>query len=245
MLSHLLRSLASQTSDHGGKNIAGLLQEPQKLLNDGTSVGNSDVVSTFIANSSQGPPRPIKQHQTVSVSEIPQQGVHLHNANGGSIQATSSVKPSILNSPPSYSEARDGTTGQIKMNNFDLNDIYIDSDDSVEDPERSPPTTNAVTSSLDCPSWVQQDSHQSSPPQTSGNSDSASAQSPSSSSGEAQVLFLSQIYSIHLYKRHSTNKYPLASSPYFNLYIFLFHIFFFSLWVIVSYVSLKSVEAPT
>lgn len=116
---------------------------------------------------------------------MPQQGVHLHNANGGSIQATSSIKPSTLSSPPSSSEARDSTAGHVKMNNFDLNDVYIDSDDGVEDPDRSSPPTNLVTSSLDCPSWVQQDSHQSSPPQT--NSDSASAQSPSSSSGEAQV----------------------------------------------------------
>ncbi|PON43215.1 SBP-box transcription factor [Parasponia andersonii] len=186
LLSHLLKSLASQTSDHGGKSVAALLQEPQKLLNDGMSVGNSEAVSTFPSNGSQGPPRPIKQNHAISVSEMPQQGVHLHNANGGSIQATSSVKPSVLNSPPSYSEARDSTAGQNKMNNFDLNDIYIDSDDGTEDPERSSPPTNLVTSSLDCPSWVQQDSHQSSPPQTSGNSDSASAQSPSSSNGEAQ-----------------------------------------------------------
>lgn len=197
LLSHLLRSLASQTSDLGGKNIAGLLREPQNALNDGTSVGNSDVVSNFLTNGPQGPPRPIKQHQTVPISEMQQQGVHLHNASGGSIQAASSIKPSTMNSPPSYSEARDSTAAQVKTNNFDLNDIYIDSDDGVEDPERSPPTTIAVTSSLDCPSWVQQDSHQSSPPQTSGNSDSASAQSPSSSSGEAQV------YSYYKYVQYS------------------------------------------
>lgn len=101
----------------------------------------------------------------------------------GDIQNMSS-KPSILNSPPAYSEVRDSSAGQIKMNNFDLNDIYIDSDDGMEDMERSPIPVNMGTSSLD--------SHQSSPPQTSGNSDSASAQSPSSSSGEAQVYFLLQ-----------------------------------------------------
>lgn len=155
------------------------------MLNDGTSVGNSEVVSTFLSNGSQGPSRPIKQNHAISISEMPQKSVHLHNANGGSIQATSSMKPSITNSPPSYSEARESTAGHTKMNNFDLNDIYIDSDDGAEDPERSSPPMNLVTSSLECPSWVRQDSHQSSPPQT--NSDSASPQSPSSSSGEAQV----------------------------------------------------------
>ncbi|MCI23583.1 squamosa promoter-binding-like protein 12-like, partial [Trifolium medium] len=88
-----------------------------------------------------------------------------------------------------YSEARDSTAGQAKMNDFDLNDIYIDSDDGIEDIERLPVTANLGTSSLDYP-WMQQDSHQSSPPQTSGNSDSASAQSPSSSTGEAQKLWV-------------------------------------------------------
>lgn len=186
VLSHLLRSLANQTSEHGAKNVAGLLQDPQNLLNDGASVGHSEV-ATFLSNGPQGLPRPTKQHHAVSVSEIPQQGVHVHNASGGNIQATCSLKPKILDCPPAYSEVRDSSSGQIKINNFDLNDIYIDSDDGIEDPERSPAPTNLGTSSLDCPSWVQQESHQSSPPQTSGNSDSASAQSPSSSSGEAQV----------------------------------------------------------
>ncbi|ESQ39350.1 hypothetical protein EUTSA_v10001295mg [Eutrema salsugineum] len=71
---------------------------------------------------------------------------------------------------------------QVKVNDFDLNDIYIDSDDGT-DIERSPPPTNPATSSLDYPSWI----HQSSPPQTSRNSDSASDQSPSSSSEDAQM----------------------------------------------------------
>lgn len=117
-----------------------------------------------------------------------QQVGHAHGANGANMQ-TSPVKPSILNNYPAYSEVRDTTVGQVKMNNFDLNDIYVDSDDGAEDIERSPVVTNMMTSSLDCPSWIQQDSHQSSPPQTSRNSDSASAQSPSSSSGDAQVFF--------------------------------------------------------
>ncbi|AEC10798.1 squamosa promoter binding protein-like 1 [Arabidopsis thaliana] len=86
-----------------------------------------------------------------------------------------------------FSARQDGTATenrsekQVKMNDFDLNDIYIDSDDT--DVERSPPPTNPATSSLDYPSWI----HQSSPPQTSRNSDSASDQSPSSSSEDAQM----------------------------------------------------------
>ncbi|KAL0389771.1 UNVERIFIED_CONTAM: Squamosa promoter-binding-like protein 12 [Sesamum calycinum] len=73
--------------------------------------------------------------------------------------------------------------GRSKLNNFDLNDIYVDSDDGMDDIERS---TVPQGLGIGCSSWAQQESHQSSPPQTSGNSDSASAQSPSSSSGEAQ-----------------------------------------------------------
>lgn len=156
MLSHLLRSLANQTGEQGGRNISGLFPEPQ----------DSENVSTLFSNG-QGPPRPSKQHITAPASEIPQKGVHSCDTRGTEVQGD--------------------TAGAVKMNNFDLNDIYIDSDDGTDDIERSPAPLNTGNISLDCPSWVQQDSHQSSPPQTSGNSDSGSAQSPSGSSGDAQV----------------------------------------------------------
>ncbi|GKV30453.1 hypothetical protein SLEP1_g39261 [Rubroshorea leprosula] len=159
LLSLLLRSLASHTGEHGGRNISGL------LANDGASIVNSEAISALLSNG-QGLPRPFKEHLAIPVSEVPQQGVHSHGTRGVEVQKS--------------------TGGQIKMNNFDLNDVYIDSDDGTDDTERSPVPVNLVSSSLDCPSWAQQDSHQSSPPQTSGNSDSASAQSPSSSSGDAQ-----------------------------------------------------------
>ncbi|TXG63219.1 hypothetical protein EZV62_010213 [Acer yangbiense] len=165
LLSHLLSSLASPAGEHVGKSISGLLQERQDTFNDGTSAGNSEVVSALLSNG-QGPPRPFRQHLSVPVSEMPQQGARAHDARGAEVQ--------------------DGIAGRVKMNNFDLNDTYIDLDDGTDDVERSPIPVNLGTSSLDCPSWVQQDSQQSSPPQTSGNSDSASAQSPSSSSGDAQ-----------------------------------------------------------
>ncbi|XP_022727600.1 squamosa promoter-binding-like protein 1 [Durio zibethinus] len=126
---------------------------------------DSEAVSALFSNG-QGPPQPFKQHITGPASEMPQKGVCSHGARGDELQGD--------------------TAGAAKMNNFDLNDIYIDSDDGTDDIERSPAPVNTGTSSLDCPSWVQQDSHQSSPPQTSGNSDLGSAQSPSSSSGDAQ-----------------------------------------------------------
>lgn len=88
--------------------------------------------------------------------------------------------------------APDRSEKQVKVNDFDLNDIYIDSDDTTDIERSSPPPTNPATSSLD----YHQDSRQSSPPQTSRrNSDSASDQSPSSSSGDAQVQISTFIHS--------------------------------------------------
>nr|KYP56121.1 Squamosa promoter-binding-like protein 12 [Cajanus cajan] len=184
LLTHILRSLASQNGEQGSKNISNLLREPENLLREGGSSRKSEMVSTLFSNGSQGSPTDTRKHETVSVATMQQQ-MHAHDARAADQHVMSSIKPSVSDSPPAYSEARDSTAGQIKMNNFDLNDIYIDSDDGMEDLERLPVSTNLVTGSLDYP-WTQQDSHQSSPPQTNGNSDSASAQSPSSSSGEAQ-----------------------------------------------------------
>ncbi|KAE9618852.1 putative transcription factor SBP family [Lupinus albus] len=185
VLTHLLRSLASQNVEQGGKILSNLLQVPENLSKEGGSSGKSEMVSTLFSNGTQGSPTAIRQHQTLSMSTMQQQVMLTRDVRVIDHQAISSTKPSITNSPPSSSEARDSSAGQVKMNNFDLNDIYIDSDDSTEDLERLPISTNQGTSSLDYP-WAHQVSHQLSPPQTSRNSDSASAHSLSSSSGEAQ-----------------------------------------------------------
>lgn len=202
LLSHILRSLASQTGEQGGKNISGILKEAPNSLNAGNSLGNSELVSTLFTNGPHDPSRTFKDHHPVPAPEMPQQGLRVDEARGGDIQTASSSKPSILSSPPVYSEVRDSTARQIKMNNFDLNDIYIDSDDGMEDIDRLPDPTNMGTSSLD--------SHQSSPPQTSGHSDSVSAQSPASSSGDAQV---------HLYSKTCIKKYKpsLCLLPTLNM----------------------------
>lgn len=172
--------------------MSNLLREQENLLREGGSSRNSGMVSALFSNGSQGSPTVITQHQTASMNQMQQEMVHTHDVRTSDHQLISSIKPSISNSPPAYSEARD-SSGQTKMNNFDLNDIYVDSDDGTEDLERLPVSTNLATSSVDYP-WTQQDSHQSSPPQTSGNSDSASAQSPSSSSGEAQVCLFAVLF---------------------------------------------------
>ncbi|KAG8477557.1 hypothetical protein CXB51_030810 [Gossypium anomalum] len=161
VLPQLLQSLANHTDEQGGRNISGLLPEPK----------GSEAGSALFLNG-EGPPRPFRQHITEGASEMPQKGVHSHDARVTNVEGNAA--------------------GSVKMNNFDLNDTYIDSDDGADDIEGFPAPLNMGTSSLDCPSWVQQDSHQSSPPQTSGNSDSVSAQSPSSSSGDTQnqMIFL-------------------------------------------------------
>ncbi|XP_023637935.1 squamosa promoter-binding-like protein 12 isoform X2 [Capsella rubella] len=76
----------------------------------------------------------------------------------------------------------DRSEKQVKVNDFDLNDIYIDSDNTTDIERSSPPPTNPATSFLD----YHHDSRHSSPPQTSTHSDSASDQSPSSSSRDPQ-----------------------------------------------------------
>lgn len=170
LVSHLLRSLVNLPGQHGV---------------------TSGVVSALLSSGSQGPPTAFNQHSTVS--ELSPQQLHEDDARGAVVKISSSPKPSVQNSPPASSEVRQSPPAQIKMNNFDLNNIYIDSDDGVDDIDRLPAPADNATTSLDCPSWVQQDSHQSSPPQMSGNSDSVSGQSPSSSSGDAQVCFSSII----------------------------------------------------
>ena len=175
-----------------GKGLSGLLHESQKLLNGGMTNGNghSEKMATFLTNDHQLPPR-------VPDSDNPRKELYPANSKGCERQAVSAQEPGSLfpikDSPPAYS---DSTAGRMKQNNFDLNDVYVDSDDGMEDLERSPENGNFATGSVGYPSWAGQNSHQSSPPQTSGNSDSGSAQSPSSSSGEAQVLGIPFLNSI-------------------------------------------------
>ncbi|GMH20923.1 hypothetical protein Nepgr_022765 [Nepenthes gracilis] len=188
LIAHLLRSLGSQSGLQGGKGMSGLLHESQKLLNSGTPFGNSET-SVFLSRAPQCSPIPNGHHLTVPTSELPIEGVHAASNVVGKVQTASSQKPGIMfpkDCPPAYSEIRDSAGRREKLNNFDLNDIYVDCDDRIKDLERSPVDRNFQTGSLDCPSWAQQDSQLSSPPCVSGNSDSASAQSPSSSIGEAQ-----------------------------------------------------------
>ncbi|KAL3648156.1 Cysteine desulfurase mitochondrial [Castilleja foliolosa] len=157
LLSHLLQNLASQDSFN--------LKESQNLLNNLPSSGNSDLLSMLFSSGSLGQ-RSIPEHCTSPGDEVPRKDMDLHAA---------SHRPGIVLHTPHM----DTSGGRSKLNNFDLNDAYVvDSDDGMDYVERETVPESLGTVSIG--------SLQSSPPQTSGNSDSASAQSPSSSNGEAQ-----------------------------------------------------------
>lgn len=135
----------------------------------------------LISNGSLGQ-RSRQEHCTTPGDEMPRKDGDLH--------ATSQRPGIVLHTQAGsqiYAQGVETSGGRSKLNNFDLNDVYVDSDDGIDDIERSTVPQGLGTVSIGCPSWVQQES---SPPQTSGNSDSASAQSPSSSSGEAQVCWI-------------------------------------------------------
>ncbi|KAF3779634.1 Squamosa promoter-binding-like protein 1 [Nymphaea thermarum] len=80
----------------------------------------------------------------------------------------------------------------VKLNDFDLNDIYIESQDEREESDKLSPTTSSERfgaiqfGSSAGPLFSAQNNGQISPPQMSANSESASDKSPSSSSGEVQ-----------------------------------------------------------
>ncbi|CAM8959437.1 unnamed protein product [Rhodiola kirilowii] len=162
MLSQLLRSLAENKGANVGNNI-------------------SEAVSALLSNGHQGLPNSGEQ-LTKAVQEIPQKG-----SPSPDVSPPPSTIISIKESPPGYSVAPSTSARRIKPYNFDLNDVYIDSDDGTEDLEGFRIPANNGTSSPGCPSWMQQDVDNSSPPQVSRNSDSGSAQSPSSSGGGDQI----------------------------------------------------------
>ncbi|KAI3841217.1 hypothetical protein MKX03_004921 [Papaver bracteatum] len=192
MLSHVLRNLGSLANGSGVGNTSGIKQGSQDLLNEGTFTGTpSKIVDTLFSLGSE-PSGCLGSSSKIHGA----QDEHLRPANlsisvaaPGISQVTTSANnlKTVENDIPSEAEVRNSTAGRIKLNNFDLNCTYVDSEDCVEGLKRSETPLNLLSSSLDCPSWVNQHSHHSSPPQTSANSDSASDQSPSSSSGDAQT----------------------------------------------------------
>ncbi|KAL6515883.1 Cysteine desulfurase mitochondrial [Orobanche gracilis] len=195
LLSLLLQNLASQGSFH--------LKESQDLRNNFPSLGNSELLSILLSSGSLGQ-RSIPKHCTTPGAEMPRRDVDLPVA---------SQRPDIALHTQAGSQtcvqARETSAGRSKLNNFDLNNVYVDSDDGMDYVERSNVPESLGTVSIRCPSWVQQESQRSSPPHTSGNSDSASAQSPSSSTGDAQLESYTDRIVFKLFGKEPSN-FPIA-----------------------------------
>ncbi|XP_051141940.1 squamosa promoter-binding-like protein 1 [Andrographis paniculata] len=175
LLSHLLQSLARQGSSRCERNISEPLQESQNLLDGMPSMGSSGLASMLLSN---GKSR--QEEVTIPGDEARKDKDSRATSQGPGIMSLTQTSSEL------YAHRKEISGGRNKMNDFDLNDVYVDSDDGTDEMERSAIPQGSGAVSVGCPSWVQQVSRQSSPRQTSGNSDSPSAQSPSSSSGEAQ-----------------------------------------------------------
>jgi hypothetical protein len=204
-----LRSLADLAGATNGRSLSESLQGSQGLANARAIVGNLDKAHDALTNGpesarpsssaskkddciiSQDLLRPLGQCGTVPISDLVQKRILDNDAQVGTLQAPSGSQSIILfpsrNNLPAKTNEPEATVGRIKLNNFDLNNAYDDSQHSVENLERSHAPVDTGMGSFSCPLWVWSDSQKTSPPHTSGKSDSTFSQSPSSSSGEAQV----------------------------------------------------------
>ncbi|CAN6297179.1 unnamed protein product [Urochloa humidicola] len=162
LLSALLKNLGSVAKSLEPKELCKLLEAYQSLQN-GSNAGTSG--TTNAAEEAAGP----------SNSKLP-------FVNGSPCGQTST------SAVPVQSKATMVVTPEptsCKLKDFDLNDTCNDMEGFEDGQEGSPPPAFKAADSPNCASWMQQDSTQS-PPQTSGNSDSTSTQSLSSSNGDGQ-----------------------------------------------------------
>lgn len=203
LLSHLLRNLASLTGSTNGRNISGLLQGSQGVLNAGRSLGNLEEVIDVVSNGTEHA-RPSGSASKINdCTDVPErQGPMGHygtppafdlakriakdDVQDGSLSGYSSKIP--IPSGASFlfrANEPEAMVGRSRINNIDLNNVYDDSQDHVNNLEGYLVLKNPVNGSLHS-SVCASESLKSSPPQRSGNSDATSSQSPSSSTGEAQ-----------------------------------------------------------
>ncbi|KAG4387997.1 hypothetical protein GLYMA_09G082000v4 [Glycine max] len=207
VLSHLLRNLASLAGTINGRNIVSLLEGSQGLVKAGTSGAAQNVPNTnsdgpepsrpfdsFIKMDDglihRDPPESMVQRETTPANDMAKKCIASGSDGVGSLKSPSVPQSSNVllsrDGLPPQSVAAQTTVGRIGLSNIDLNNVYDDVQDYVENTRNSCPPLPSGNGSLDHPLWIQCDSLKSSPPQTSRNSDSTSTQSPSSSSGEAQ-----------------------------------------------------------
>ncbi|XP_022721903.1 squamosa promoter-binding-like protein 1 isoform X3 [Durio zibethinus] len=203
LLSQLLRSLASLTGSTIGRNISGLPQGSQGVVNAGASLGNLEKVTDVVSNGTERatpsgsaskidgcanvPDRqgPMGHCGTLPASDLAQKRANDDVQDGSLSDSPSKILIPSGASFPFRANEPEATVGRIRMNNIDLNNVYNDSQDYVDNLERALVLKNPVNGSLHS-SVCLSESHKSSPHQQSGNSDSTSGQSPCTSSGEAQ-----------------------------------------------------------
>lgn len=132
---------------------------------------------------------------TIPLSNFTQTSTLTVNAHNGATQnASAPQQPPLLfaekASNLSKSSTSDATVERIKLNYIDLNHVYDDSQDCMDDPQN-----NFAPENVGCTSTVLHSQRFSTPHNSLGSSPS---QSPSSSSGEAQVstCFFHVAYSI-------------------------------------------------
>ncbi|WVZ61137.1 hypothetical protein U9M48_011055 [Paspalum notatum var. saurae] len=162
LLSTLLKNLGSVAKSLEPKELCKLLEAYQSLQN-GSNAGTSGT-----ANAAEEPAEP-------SNSNLPfVNGSHRGQASSPVVPVQSKSTMVVTPEPAS-----------CKLKDFDLNDTCIDVEGFEDGQEGSPTPVFNAASSPNSASWMQQDSTQS-PPQISGNSDSTSTQSLSSSNGDTQ-----------------------------------------------------------
>ncbi|CAL9065771.1 unnamed protein product [Musa banksii] len=181
LLTNFLGNLATFANSFDPSGLSRLLQasqDPQKLV---TSSGiSTDVVITSVPNGvrEQESGNPLCSTAVMTCITGTQDPLR-------QTDHVTSVSVTTVDVPSKERVASpEHVTDRVIMD-FDLNNAYSDTRDCEEG--RMNPATLLSTrmDSSNCPSWLLQSSHQSSPPQTSGNSDTCN-QSQTSSHGGAQ-----------------------------------------------------------
>ncbi|XP_050218750.1 squamosa promoter-binding-like protein 1 [Mercurialis annua] len=203
LLSHLLRNLANIAGTSSGGSISDLLQGSQALVNAGTTAGTlkkgPDTISSVCKFSepstsairkdacagSVDTMRPLDQNGAVPIANSAQENAQDAILQTPSGSQSTALKPSKCNLLAKINES-EAAIQRIKCTNIDLNNAYDGTQDAAENLHFSLSPIIPGTGSISCPLWMQSGFHKKSSPQMSGNSDSTSSQSPSSSSGDAQ-----------------------------------------------------------
>ncbi|KAL5700381.1 Cysteine desulfurase mitochondrial [Ranunculus cassubicifolius] len=198
LLSHLLKNLAGYEGGTDGRNVSGVIQESKEVASaDGSIRASSDL--RLISNgheTSRNLDSTSQRNKTVYVQSsqlktlnqsclaprVSGEGHTINNSPDGIVQTLPFMR---LDCPAAKALTSESAEGRTNLNNFDLNSVYNDSQNS-EVLENAQLYENMGSGYPDLPSWMQKGSQQSSPPHTSVTSDSLSGQSLSSSSGDAQ-----------------------------------------------------------